>query len=155
MLTEWKSRGSNPGPRRLFANPLLYTSTALVLAVIYVGVTFLSRWEDSRKDAEKAAEKQEQKRADDARAFELQGGNRFEILSFYVSPPAIQRGDTAHLCYGVSNTKEVRLDPPAGAVWPALTRCIPVEPKKDTTYTLTAEDAGGQTKTATVTLQVR
>lgn len=155
MLTEWKSSKENPGPRRIFGNPLLYTSTALVLAIIYVGVTFLSRWEDNRKDAQKAAEQQAQKRAEDAKDFELQGGNHFEIMNFYVAPPVIERGGTAELCYSVSNTKAVSLDPPAGSVWPSLSRCITIEPKKDTTYTLTAEDAGGQTKTATVTLHVR
>jgi hypothetical protein len=155
MFAEWKSNNSNPGPRRILSNPLLYTSSALVLAIIYVGATFLSRWEDSRKEEEKMAQKQEQKRADDERAFELMGGNHFEILNFYASPPSIKRGETAQLCYGVSNAKEVRLDPPAGNVWPALTRCFPINPKKNTTYTLTAEDAQGQTKAATVTLQVR
>jgi hypothetical protein len=155
MFAEWKSNSSNPGPRRVFSNPLLYTSTALVLAIIYVGATFLSRWEDNRKEERKIAQIQAQKRAEDEHTFELLGGNRFEILNFYVFPATIKRGDTAQLCYGVSNAKAVRLDPPAGNVWPALTRCMPIEPKKNTTYTLTAEDAGGQTKTATVTLQVR
>jgi hypothetical protein len=155
MLTEWKPTKGNPGPRRMFTNPLLYTSTALVFAIIYVGVTFLSRWEDSRKDAQKAAEAQAQKAADDAKAFELQGGNRFEILNFYVAPPVIERGGMAELCYSVSNTKAVKLDPPAGRVWPSLSRCLTIEPKKDTTYTLTAEDSEGQTKTAAVTLHVR
>jgi hypothetical protein len=155
MFAEWKSKGSGPGPRNIFGNPLLYTSSALLLAIIYTGAAFLSHWENERKLEQKIAEKQAQQRADDERAFEILGGNRFEILNFYVAPPMINRGETAQLCYGVSNTKVVRLDPPAGSMWPALTRCIRIEPKKNTAYTLTAEDAEGHTKTATVTLQVR
>jgi hypothetical protein len=155
MFTKWKSDQSNPGPRGVFSNPLVYTSTALVLAIIYMGVTFLSRWEDSRKQDDMLAQKQAQKRADGQREFDLLGGNHFDILNFYATPPLIKRGETAQLCYGVSNAKAVRLDPPAGNVWPSEARCIQIEPTKTTIYALTAVDAGGNTKTATVTLQVR
>lgn len=99
--------------------------------------------------------KAEQKRAEDERSIETLGGNRFEIQSFYAMPGIIRRGGAAQLCYGVSNAKTVRLDPPAGEVWPSYSRCIEVSPKKDTTYTLTAEDAGGHTKTASLTLKVQ
>ncbi len=97
----------------------------------------------------------EKKNEEDRRTVEQLGGERFEILQFYASPPAIRRGEAARMCYGVSNAKTVRLDPPSGAVWPSFSRCVDVAPVKDTTYTLTAEDAAGHSKTASVLVRVR
>jgi hypothetical protein len=135
-----------------FRNPLLYTSFLLAIAALYVGWVFFSRRQDRREFEEKAAAK---KREEDRRAVEMMGGNRFEILTFYASPGAIHRGETAQVCYGVSNTKTVRLEPQSNPVWPSLARCVDVAPKKDTTYTLSIEDGNGNTKTATLTIQVR
>ena len=124
----------------------------MAVLIIIVGL-FLSRWQDSRDFERRALEK---KRADDRRTVESLGGDRFEILQFYASPGLIPRGETAQLCYGVSNAKAVRLEPrPTSGVWPSLMRCVEVAPTRDTTYTLTAEDGKGNTKTATVTVQVR
>ena len=133
-------------------NPLLYTSFLLAIAALYVGSVFFSRRQDRREFEEKAAAK---KREEDRRAVEMMGGNRFEILTFYATPGAIHRGEIAQVCYGVSNTKTVRLEPQSNPVWPSLARCVDVAPKKDTTYTLTIEDGKGNTKTATLTVQVR
>lgn len=156
MLTEWKSAGSNPGPRSFFRNPLFYTSTMLVIGALYVCGVFFFRWESNREVDQRAAEKiAQQKTADAQRAYESLGGSQFAILNFYVAPNVIHPGESTQLCYGVSNAKELRLDPPAGNVWPSVGRCIPVSPRKETTYALTAVDAQGNTKTATVTVQVK
>jgi len=48
----------------------------------------------------------------------------------------------------------VKLDPPVASMWPSANRCFSVSPTKDTTYTLTAEDAAGNSKTASLTLKV-
>lgn len=156
MLDQWKSAGSNPGPRPFFKNPLVYTSTLVVIAALYSGGVLFFRWESNRETDQRAAEKAAQGKAADARrAYESLGGSKFEILNFYVAPNLIRPGEQTQLCYGVSNAKEVRLDPPAGAVWPSSARCVYVSPRKDTTYTLTAVDAQGITKTATAAVQVR
>jgi hypothetical protein len=156
VLTEWKSAGSNPGPRSFFRNPLVYTSTLVVIGALYVGGVLFFRWEGNRETDRRAAEKLAQEKAADAqRTYESLGGSQFAILNFYVAPNLIRPGESTQLCYGVSNAKEVRLDPPAGSVWPSAARCVEVSPKKDTTYTLTAVDAQGNTKTATLTVQVR
>jgi len=146
------SSDPNREPYIGFRNPLFYTSFLLAVAALYVGWVFFSRRQDRREFEEKAAAK---KREEDRRAVEMMGGNRFEILTFYASPGAIHRGETAQVCYGVSNTKTVRLEPQSNPVWPSLARCVDVAPKKDTTYTLTIEDGKGNTKTATLTVQVR
>lgn len=130
---------------------LRYTWIVIAVVALLIGWVIFSRWQENRQIEQRAAEK---KRAGDRGSVEMLGGSRFEILHFYASPAVIRRGDTAQICYGVSNAKTVRLDPPAGSVWPSLSRCVEVAPKKNTTYTLTAEDAAGQARTATVTVQV-
>ncbi|MGA8223292.1 MAG: hypothetical protein WB780_16695 [Candidatus Acidiferrales bacterium] len=135
-----------------FRNPLLYTSTLLILAMIYVGWTFHSRREAARQLEQRAKEKE---KADAVQTYEMLGGDRFEILNFYAIPGTIHRGDSAQLCYGVSNAKTVRLEPQTNPVWPSASRCVDVTPNKNTTYTLTAEDGHGNTKTMTVTVTVR
>jgi hypothetical protein len=54
----------------------------------------------------------------------------------------------------VVNAKTVTLDPPVDEMWPALTRCIEITPKKTTEYTLTAKDASGHSVQQSVVVQV-
>jgi len=133
-------------------NPLLYTSLLVLLSMIYAGWVLFSRRQEVREMEEKA---KAEKLAQDQKIVESLGGNRFEILNFYASPPVIRRGETAQLCYGVSNAEAVHLEPQTNPVWPSFMRCVDVAPKKDTTYTLTAEDGQGNSKTAAVEVKVR
>jgi hypothetical protein len=143
-------------PKLTAARVWRYGSVVLALALGYAGYTIYSRRDENRRLSEQAASQAAlAKRAEDQRAIETLGGNRFDILNFYVSPGFIKQGETAQICYGVANAKTVRLDPPAGAVWPSLNRCVDVAPKKSTRYTLTAEDGAGGSKSATVLLDVR
>jgi len=133
-------------------NPLLYTSLALGVALLYVGWIFFGRWQENRALEQRAAEK---RRVMDQHTVESLGGKRLEIQSFYASPGVVRRGETAQLCYGVANAKKVTLEPPVGPVWPSYSRCLDVSPTKETTYTLTVEDGQGNSKSATVTIRVR
>jgi hypothetical protein len=142
----------NRKPYSGLRNPLLYTSLIVVLATLYAGWILFSRRQEVRELEEKA---KAEKLAQDQKIVESLGGSSFDILNFYASPPVIQHGETAQLCYGVSNAKSVRLEPQTSAVWPSYMRCVEVAPKKDTTYTLTAEDGRGNTKTATIVVKVR
>jgi hypothetical protein len=156
VLTEWKSTGSNPGPRSFFRNPLVYTSALVLFGALYVGSVLFFRWESNRAADQRATEKVAQEKAASAqRDYESLGGSQFAILNFYGTPSLIHPGESTQLCYGVSNAKEVRLDPPVANVWPSAARCVVASPKKETTYTLTAVDAQGNTKTATLTVQVK
>jgi hypothetical protein len=137
---------------RAFRVYLIISSTAIFAAAVYTGLVFYSRHQENLALQEKAAE---QKRADDQRALDMMGGNNFDILNFYASPGHIRRGDTVQLCYGVSNTKSVTLDPKDANVYPAINNCVIVTPRKTTTYTLTAVDAQGNNKTASLTVTVK
>ncbi len=133
----------------------LYTSPVLAIALAYSGWIMLSRWQENKQLTDKAAQQSRDKEKLQAQqTVESLGGDRFEILSFYVSPGAIHRGESAQLCYGVSNTKTVTLDPPAAEMWPSASRCFDITPTKTTNYTLTATDAQGNKKEVSVELKV-
>lgn len=125
----------------------------VIIAIFVVAGIFYSRWQENRDINQKAAEAN---RAKAQQLVEDFGGNDFKILNFYAAPGVIRRGDSAALCYGVSNAKSVTLEPKTSeGVWPALNRCFEVSPKKTTTYTLTASDSAGHKKTAALTLEVQ
>ena len=135
---------------------LRVTSIGVVIAAIYAGSVLLYRWEQNRdyqaKQRQQAAAAQ---RAEDQESLETMGGTQFKILSFYAMPGEIRRGESVQMCYGVANAQTVKITPDIGRpMWPSLTRCIHIEPKKTTTYTLTAEDGEGKSKSVSLTIQV-
>jgi hypothetical protein len=142
----------NTKPLSGFRNPHVYTSILLVAAIAYAGWVIFSRRQEAREIEQRAKENE---RAEAARTYEMLGGGSFEILNFYAAPGVIHRGESAQLCYGVSNAKTVRLEPQTAEVWPSQARCVDVSPRKDTTYTLTAEDGKGNTRTSSLTVTVR
>jgi len=77
-----------------------------------------------------------------------------KILSFYPRDAVVNEGGKTLLCYGVSNAKSVRIDPPVDGVSPALSRCVEVRPKGETRYTLTAEGADGQAASQSLTVHI-
>lgn len=58
------------------------------------------------------------------------------------------------LCYGVTNAKSLRIDPPVEGVSPALSRCVEIRPKAETIYTLTAEGSDGKSVSQSVTVRI-
>jgi len=76
------------------------------------------------------------------------------ITQFYTNRPVLPKGEKALLCYGVDGAKSVRLDPGARQLGVALSRCIEVEPKETTQYTLTADDGSGQPVSQTVEVKI-
>ena len=146
-------RPQQPAPARDMLRTIVhYTWYGLGAMAILVALTFVYRWEQTRKMAREAAEKQRQLAAADA---ELMGGNRFEILQFYAYPAIIHPGEDTQICYGTSNAKDVKLDPPVANVWPSMMRCVTATLKKSTDFTLTITDAGGHTRTQTISVSVQ
>ena len=146
---------SHATPRRGMRYYMIGSAIVLALAICYVGWTFFSRWQQNRAIAQTAEKAAAAKRTQDQQAFQAMGGNRFEILAFYANPTVISQGDSASLCYSVSNAKSVTLTPPSNVrVWPSYERCVSVSPSKTTSYTLTATDAAAHTKSAQATIEV-
>ena len=128
--------------------------TALILAVafVYLGGIFYSRRRD-RQDFVRRLE--EPKAAQDRAIVDAHGGKKLTVLSFYATPGTVRPGARAQLCYGVSNARSVRIEPPVPNVWPSFSRCVEVSPAADTEYRLIAEDAEGNTATAATAIRVR
>ena len=144
---------SAPEPRTGFRIYILLSAVAFLFVGFYVGWVFYSRRQANQAILEKAAEKQ---RSQDQQAFEMMGGNRFDILEYSASPAAIQTGEKSSLCYSVSNAKTVKIEPETEEpVWPAFSRCVHVSPRKTTQYTLTIEDGAGHSKSATVEVEIQ
>jgi hypothetical protein len=130
---------------------LPFLTAAVVLALLYDGYIFYSRWQNARD----AKRQQQEKEAQEARqTIEMLGGDKLKILTFYASPGVIKRGDHTDLCFGVNNAKSVRIEPHVEDLHPALSYCMQISPREDTEYKLTAEDAAGHTATQSVEVKV-
>jgi hypothetical protein len=140
-------------PHPLLRKMLPFTTVAVIIALLYVGWTFFSRWQEGRE----LKEKQAQQQVDEARrTIAAYGNGRVKIMNFTISPGIVGRGDKISICYGVSNAKTVTIDPkPDEGVWPSLARCVEASPTKATTYTLTASDGAGHTEQKALTIQVQ
>ena len=143
------SESAEPGS--VIRKILPFTSIAILIAAIYVGWIFYSRWNDDQEANRARVEKQ---RAAAQQTLDQLGGGQFKILNFYAVPGAVKRGDSATVCYGVSEAKAVRIEPKVEELHPAISHCLQVTPKKTTEYTLTAEDGKGHTTTQSFTIQV-
>lgn len=131
---------------------LPYTTVLLILAMLYAGWTFYSRWRD-RKDAEEraAAQKAEQNKKIVDQVF---GSGEIKLLNFSISPIRLRRGETARMCYGVSNAVSVTISPHVEDTKPSYNHCLDIAPRSTTTYTLTAKDQAGRAQTGSLTVTV-
>jgi hypothetical protein len=131
---------------------LPYTSLVLILAALYTGWTFYSR----RQIAAEAERQLQQQQADEEQKVVSElGGDQLKILAFGATPGEVSPGGTVVLCYGVSNATRVRIEPGVEPIKPAVSHCLEVFPRKTTTYRLKAEDAKGNSKSASLTIRVR
>lgn len=140
-------------PYSLIRKLLPFTTAAIIVAALYVGWIFFSRWQETRS-AEAQAKQQEVEAA--RKTIEAYGNGSVKIMSFSITPSVASRGEKIRLCYGVSNAKTVTIEPkPDEEVWPSLARCVEASPTKTTTYKLVATDAAGHTEERSLTLQVQ
>ena len=156
MLNQSELQQPDPPSKSIFKKPSFYSKVVFTVAALIVFWIFFSRWWQNRsieyraKDA--AAAKQ---RADDRATLDQMGGQELAIQTFYATPGEIRRGQSVQICYGVANAKSVKLEPQSNPVWPSFSRCVNDSPAKTTTYTLTIADAAGNTKSQSLTVQVR
>lgn len=147
---------SNPPSKSIFKKPSFYSKFVITIAALIVFWIFFSRWWQNRSIEYRAKEAAaEKKRADDRATLEQMGGKELAIQTFYATPSKIRRSQPVQLCYGVANAKSVKLEPQSNPVWPSYSRCVNDSPTKTTTYTLTIADAAGNTKSQSLTVQVR
>jgi hypothetical protein len=127
-------------------------SVGVVIAALYVGWTFYSRYDSNRRAQQALEAKQEEarKRVSD----QIFGSGEIRFSSFSASDGLLKRGQTTELCYGVVNAASVKLEPPVEAIKPSYHHCLEIAPKKTTTYTITATDSAGHTKSESLEVRV-
>jgi hypothetical protein len=131
---------------------VFWLSLVILVALIYDGWIFYSRRTGNREAVQVQADKEVNQ---ERKTIDAYGGGGLKILSFYAAPGTIARGGHTSLCYSVTGAKTVRMEPAVDAVWPALTRCVQVSPKKDTEYKLIAEDEAGHSVTQSIAVAVK
>lgn len=144
-------RGGAPASRIRALLP--YTTVAMIIVALYVAWTLYSRHQ-----ANQAAEEAIQtKRAEENKRIvdQVYGSGEIKFSTMSADTGVLTRGQTTQLCYGVVNAKTVKMDPPLEQLKPSYYHCLEVAPKKTTTYTITADDGAGHTKSQSLTIQVK
>jgi len=131
---------------------LPYTTALTVLVSLWTGWTLYSRFRNAREDELRTQHNQAEADRKLVAAF---GGDQLTILGFNAAAGEVPAGGRVVLCYGVSNAAHVKIEPGVEPIKPALSHCLEVFPRKTTTYTLTAEDGKGNSKSASLTITVR
>ena len=132
---------------------LAYTWIAVLIAALYVAWIFYSRHERTvRGQQELQKRKQEEAQRVNQLIF---GSGEIQFTTFVAEPGVLHRGETGELCYGVVNAVRVELDPPIEAAKPTYRHCLEISPRKTTTYTLKASDSKGNSKSVSLTVQVK
>jgi hypothetical protein len=132
---------------------LPYTTVAMIIAALYVAWTFYSRYEENRAAMQAIQNKkaEENKQVVD----QVYGSGEVKFTTMTADNGVLALGQTTQLCYGVANAKTVKIDPPVEPLKPSYHHCFEVAPKKTTTYTITADDGVGHTKSESLTIQVK
>ena len=142
----------SPAPVEIIRKLLPFTTAAAILALLYLGWVFYSRSNQNRELQRQA----DAKYAEQAqKTYELYGSGQLKIMLFYAVPPVVARGGSAQLCYSVSNAATVKIDHGVEDIKPSLSRCVPVQPVRSTTYTLSAADEKGHSASQRVEVVVR
>jgi hypothetical protein len=128
------------------------TTVGIIIAALYVAWVFYSRHQ-SNVEAERAAAAREQEQRQ--RTVDTVFGHGEIVFSgLSADKGVLKRGEHTNLCYGVENAKTVKLDPPVAQLRPIYHECIEIAPAKTTTYTVTADDGKGHTKSQSLTIRV-
>ena len=131
---------------------LRISTVGVVIAILYVGWTFYSRHASDEQAARDLAAKQQAERQHQADL--IFGSGEVKIVSYSVDKASMARGETADLCYGVVNATRVTLDPKVEESKPSSYHCLTIAPRVTTTYTITASNEQGQSKSLSVTVHV-
>jgi len=148
----------SPGPperkRRSRLEAILpFTTVAIIMAALYVAWTFYSRYQSNKQAVERIQADREaaRKRVVD----QIYGSGEIRFTTFGADSGLLKPGESTELCYGVVNAKSVKLDPPVDQIKPSYHHCLEIAPKKTTTYTITADDGLGHSKSESLTIRVQ
>jgi hypothetical protein len=129
-----------------------FATVGVIIAFLYVGWTFYSRHLSDEQAEHDLAAKQQAERQHQADL--IFGSGEVKIVSYSVDKASMARGESADLCYGVVNTTKVVIEPHVEDSKPSAYHCLTVSPRETTTYTITASNDKGESKSLAVTLKV-
>jgi hypothetical protein len=132
---------------------LPYTTVVLIIVAGWVAWIFYQRHQSNVAAQRALQQKQEEKRKQVVD--EVYGSGEIRFLAFSADSGLLRRGESTELCYGVVNATTLKLNPPVEPVKPSYHHCLEIAPKTTTTYTLTADDGKGHTKSESLTVRVR
>lgn len=140
-------------PRSALRAILPYTTVVTIVVAVYVAWIMYSRYASDKEAVQKARESAAA--AEQQRNAAITQHGELSFTTFYASDATVAPGQTTRLCYGVMNAKTVKMDPPVEELRPTERHCMDIAPKKTTTYTITAADDTGHTKTISLTVKVK
>jgi hypothetical protein len=141
------------GPESWLRKLLPFTTVGVIAAALYVAWTFYSRHQANVEAEKAAAAKVQEQRQRTVNAVFGSGEIVFSIFS--ADSGLLKPGQHTQLCYGVENAKSIKLDPPIAELKPTYRNCLEITPAKTTTYTITADDGKGHTKSESLTVRVQ
>ncbi len=146
-----------PPPKRASGLQILHTlswvgTVGVILAALYVTWTIYSNHLYNERAA-RAIEEQKQA-AERRQAEQIFGHGEVKIVSYSIDKSNMARGESADLCYGVVNVTKVVIEPHVEDSKPSAYHCLSVSPKATTTYTITASNDKGESKSLAVTVHV-
>ncbi|MEJ2245415.1 MAG: hypothetical protein P8Y80_04895 [Acidobacteriota bacterium] len=132
------------------ASRYMWIVAVVVLIMIYLGWIYYSRWSDTSDFMQHIEENQQPQNQSISDVY----SSSLSILNFYAIPQTIRSGETAQLCYGVSNAESIQIEPSVKNVWPSYSRWVDIVPVSNTVYKLTAVDADGNEVTKDTAIKV-
>lgn len=127
-------------------------TVGVIVAALYVAWTFYSRYAADQQTARDLAAKQQAERQREADL--IFGSGEVKIVSYSVDKSSLAHGESADLCYGVVNATKVVIEPHVEDSKPSSYHCLTIAPRATTTYTITASNDKGESKSLAVTVHV-
>jgi len=129
-----------------------YATVGVIGVALRLAWIFYSRHASDEAAARALAASQQAQRESEAKR--IFGEGEVKIISYSIDKASMARGEEADLCYGVLNVTKVVIEPHVEDSKPSAFHCLTVSPHTTTTYTITASNDHGDSKTRAVTVRV-
>jgi hypothetical protein len=153
MFSAEQQRPDSQPPRSALRAILPYTTVLTIIVAVYVAWVMYSRYASDKEAVQKAQESAAA--AEQQRNATITQHGELTFTTFYASDATVAPGQSTRLCYGVINAKTVKIEPPIEQLRPTERHCMDISPKKTTTYSITAADDAGRSKTLSLSVKVK
>ncbi len=143
-------------PARVLRKMWMGFGVVAAIVIAYTAFVFWSRWQENSDIAAKEKAAQAAKSATMPRNPSKCSAAPISKSSVFTRcPERFNRGDSGgYVLRSLQRQVRETRSADVASMFPSLDRCVKVAPKKTTTYTFTADDGKGNTKTAQLTIEV-